>query len=320
MNKDKILELCMDVRNNATSTEQTAKERKQELVELFSTLMQDYERNKVVINEIISENVNEILRQNVGDALDIIADVSYVDHGDKKKFKVRNGRIKAEYVALGSEIRRQKVYNQEITAEPQALGAAVYAEWDDVLAGRAESFTDMIDEIAQAINEEILLTIQRTFVKAMEEAPEANVYNGSFNLGQLRTVANTVGAYGRPVIVGTSVALSNITSDDKFKDAMSENMKDAFNRDGYIGVWEGKALVQLPNTFVDEDNKEWVLDNDLIYVLPVGNEKPVKVVMEGGNELLEKQDFDDGSITKKVLQKVGVNVLQTHNLGLFKID
>lgn len=320
MNKDKILELCMDVRNNATSTDQSAKERKQELVELFSTLMQDYERNKVEINAIITENVNEILRQNVGDALDIIADVSYVDHGDKKKFRVRNGRIKAEYVALGSEIRRQKVYNKEVTAEPQALGAAVYAEWDDVLAGRAESFTDMIDEIAEAINEEVLLTVQRTFVKAMETAPEANTYTGSFNLGQLRSISNTVGAYGRPVIVGTAPALSNITSDDKFKDAMSEDMKDAFNRDGYIGVWEGKALVQLPNTFTDENNEEWVLDNDLIYVLPVGSDKPLKITMEGESQLLEQQDFNDGSITKKTLQKVGVNVLQTHNLGLFKID
>lgn len=320
MNKDKILELCMDVRNNTSSVKnQSADERQKELVELFSVLMQDYDRNKVEINAIITENVNEVLRVRVGDALDIIADVTYVGHGDKKSYRVRNGKIRAEYVALGSEIRRQKIYNKEITAEPKAIGGSVYAEWDDILAGRAEAFTEMIDEIADAIHEEVLLTIQNTFVKAMQEAPAANKYSGSFALGQLRTITNTVSAYGRPVVVGTAVALSNITQDASFKENMSDNMKDSFNRDGFIGVWEGKALVQLPNTFTDENNAEWVLDNNLIYVIPVGADKPVKVTFEGESSLLEKQDFKDGSVTKKVLQKTGVNVLQVHNLGLVTI-
>lgn len=321
MNKDKILELCMDVRNNTSSVSgQTVEQRKKEMVELFSVLMQDYDRNKYEINAIITENVNEVLRVRIGDALDIIADVSYIGHGEKKSYRIKNGRIKAEYVALGSEIRRQKIYGKEITAEPRALGGSVYAEWDDILAGRAEAFTDLVDEIADAIHGEILLTIQNTFVKAMENAPTANRYAGAFNLGQLRTVTNTVSAYGRPVVVGTAAALANITQDQGFQSAMSDNMKDQFNRDGFIGVWEGKALVQLPNTFTDDNNEEWVLDNDLIYVIPVGTEKPVKVTFEGGSELLEKQDFDDGSITKKTIQKVGVNVLQTHNLGLVSIE
>lgn len=320
MNKEKVLELCMDVRNDVSSVQgQTAKQRKDELVEIFSTLMQDYERNKVEINAIITENVNEVLKVNTDGALSVIADVSFVDHGDKKEFNVRNGKITAEYVALGSEIRRQKIYRGKISAQPQALGASVYAEFDDILAGRAEAFTDMIDEVAEAITQEIMRTIQNTFVSAMENAPSSNKYSGSFSLSQLRSVANTVAAYGRPVIVGTSVALSNITSDSSFKESMSDNMKDQFNRDGYIGNWEGKALVQLPNTFTDETNEEWVLDNDMIYVLPVNADKPVKVVYEGTPQMLEKQDFDDGSVTKKTLQKVGVNVLQVHNLGLVKL-
>jgi hypothetical protein len=311
MDTNKVLELCMDVRNNKSSVEgQTVAERKQEMVELFSVLMKD---------AIIKENVNEVLKVKVGDALSVIADVSYLGHGEKKEYHVRNGKLKVEYVALGSEIRRQKIYKSKFTAQPRALGAAVYAEWDDILAGRAEAFTDMIDEIAEAVNQEVMKTIQSTFVTAMGAAPTANKYSGAFSLAQIRTVANTVAAYGRPVIVGTAVGLSNITSDAGFKSAMSDSMKDAFNRDGFIGVWEGKALVQLPNTFVDETNTEWILNNNYIYVLPVGADKPVKVAFEGSSEMLEEQSFEDGSITKKTIQKVGVNVLQVHNLGLVTI-
>lgn len=320
MNKQLIMELCMDVRHNRSSVaDQTAEQRKVELVELFSNLMSNYERNKVEINEIIKENVNAVLKQRVGGALDVIAEIAYVPHGVKKEYNVRRGTIKTEYVALGSEIRRQKIYRSKVEAKPQAIGAAVYAEWDDILAGRAESFTDMIDEIAEKTLEQVLVSIQNTFVKAMTNAPAANKYTGAFALQQVRNVANTVSAYGKPVIVGTSVALSNITSDAGFKASMSENMKDEFNKNGFIGVWEGKALVQLPNTFTDETNTEWVLDNKNMFVIPVNADKPVKVTFEGGAEMLEQQSFDDGSITKKTLQKVGVNVLQVPNLGLITI-
>lgn len=320
MDKNRVLELCMDVRNNKSSVEgQTIEQRKAEMVELFSVLLKDYDRNKTEINAIIKENVNEVLKVKVGGSLDIIADVSYIGHGEKKEYNVRNGKLKVEYVALGSEIRRQKIYKGRVSAQPKALGAAVYAEWDDILAGRAEAFTEMINEIAEAVNEEILASIQSAFVTAMGSAPTANKYSGAFSLAQLRTVANSVTAYGRPVIVGTAVALSNITSDSNFQAQMSENMKDEFNKNGFIGMWEGKALVQLPNTFTDETNTEWVLNNNYIYVLPVGADKPVKVTFEGGAEMLEKQDYDTGQIEKKTLQKVGVNVLQVHNLGLVTI-
>lgn len=320
MDKNKVLELCMDVRNDRSSVEgQTVEQRKQEMVELFSVLLKDYDRNKVEINAIIKENVNAVLKVKVGDALSVIADVTYVGHGEKKEYSIRNGRLNVEYVALGSEVRRQKIYKGKITAQPKALGAAVYAEFDDILAGRAESFTDMIDEIAEAINAEVMKTIQNTFVTSMGSAPTANKYSGAFSLAQVRNVANTISAYGRPVIVGTAVALANITADSGFKSAMSDSMKDSFNKDGFIGVWEGKALVQLPNTFTDEKNTEWVLNNNLLYVLPVNTDKPVKVTFEGTPEMLEQQSFADGSVTKKTLQKVGVNVLQVHNLGLVTI-
>lgn len=318
---NKVLELCMDVRNNKSSEAGiSVVERKQELVEIFSELMKDYEGNKKEINAIITENINEVLKVKVGDALSIIADVAFIGHGEKKEYNVRNGKLKVEYVALGTEIRRQKIYKSKVTSQPRAIGGSVYAELDDILAGRAEAFTELIDELSLAIEQEIMNTVQSAFVAAMQNAPTANRYVGAFNLGQLRSVANTVAAYGRPVIFGTGAALSNITGDAGFQASMSDAMKDAFNRDGFIGTWEGKALVQLPNTFVDETNTEWILDNRYIYVLPLNGDKPVKVTFEGGSLLLEKESFEDGSVTKKVLQKVGVNVLQVHNLGLLTIE
>lgn len=321
MDKGKVLELCMDVRHNRSSIEgQTVVQRKEELCALIAELMKNYDKNKYEINELIKENVNEVLKVKVNSALDIIADIAYIPHGSTKKWNIKNGKITISYEALGSEILRQKIYKSSITAVPKAVGAAIYVEWDDVLAGRAEAFTELVDDIADAILEEVMVQIQTALVAAMANAPTVNKYAGAFALAQLRGVCQTVSAYGAPVIVGTAVGLANITSDDGFKEAMSDNMKDELNQTGYIGKWEGKPILVLPNSFTTDANTSWILDNDYIYVIPVNADKPVKVCFEGGAEMLEQQNFDTGQIEKKTLQKFSVNVLQYHNLGLVTIS
>lgn len=320
MDRNLVLELCMDVRYNRTSVEgASVTDRKQELVTVFAELMKNYEKNVIEINEIIKENVNEVLKVKVDGALDIFAEVARIAHGATKHFYVKNGKIVVEYIALGQEIRRQKIYGSKVTALPKALGGAVYAEYDDILAGRAEAFTEMVDAIVDAIMAEVMASIQSALKSAMANAPSANRYAGVFDLQELRSVCNTVSAYGKPTIIGTAIALSNIMSDTNFKASMSENMKDQFNKEGFIGTWEGRALVLLPNTFIDETNTDMVLDNSILYVLPVNADKPVKVTFEGDLMLREKQE-KDWSVTKEVAQKVGVNILQVHNLGIFEIQ
>jgi len=322
MDKGKILELCMDVRYNRSSVEdQTVTQRKEELCALIGELMKNYDKNKYEINELIKENVNEVLKVKVNGALDIIADIAYISHGATKKWNIRNGKITISYEALGSEILRQKIYKSSITANPKAVGAAIYVEWDDLLSGRiAESFAEMVDEIADAILEEVMVQIQTAFVTAIASAPSVNKYAGVFALAQLRGVCQTVAAYGAPVIIGTATALANITSDDGFKAVMSDNLKDELNQTGYIGKWEGRPLVILPNNFTTDKNTAWTLSNDYIYIIPVNTDKPVKVCFEGGAEILERQSYETGQIEKKTLQKFSVNVLQYHNLGLVTIS
>lgn len=317
MDKNKVMELCMDVRFNRSSVEgQTVEQRKAELCDLFKELMTNYDRNKYEINEIIKENVDAILPTMATNTLDVIAELGIVGHGEKKEYWVRNGKLRIDYVALGSEIRRQKIYKSKITANPEALGAACYVELDDILSGRADYFTMMIDEIANGIMEEIMVRIQNAFVAGMATAPALNKYTGVFSLAQLRSVCNTVSAYGNPVIIGTNVGLSNITSDNGFKAVMSDNMKDSFNKNGFIGSWEGRPLVTLANTFTNSLNTAWTLNNNYIYVVPVNQDRLVKVTFEGDITILEDQDFNTGQVTKKAIKKVGINVLQPHYLGL----
>jgi len=321
MDKGAILELCMDVRHNKSNVEgQTPEQRKAELCEVFRALMKDYRRKYVDINEIIEENINEVVKQRVNGALDIIADIVYLENGQNKKWHVKNGKITARWTALGSESYRQKIYKKSFVSTPRAVDFEIYEELDDILAGRAEAFTDMIDAGADAITEKVMIEIQTAIVAAMASAPSANLYSGVFSLAQLRNVCQTVSAYGVPVIVGTAVALANITSDDGFKAALSDNEKEMFNRNGYIGYWEGKAIIQLANTYTDENNTDWILSNSYLYIIPVNADKPVKLVFEGGALIQEESSYKTGQVAKKTTQKFSTDVLQYHNLGLITIS
>jgi hypothetical protein len=324
LDKNKVLELCMDVRYKKSSVEgQTPEQRRAELNQLFADLLaKGYERSKIEINEIIKVNIDQLLPSRVEEALGVIAEIATVGHGQKKEYWVRNGKITAAYVALGAEIRRQKIYKRKIEVTPFALGGSVYIEYDDLLSGRAaEYFTNIVDEIVDAIMEEIMGSIETTFVAAMATAPALNQYAGLFNLTQLRSVCNTIAAYGNPVIIGTNIALANITSDNNFRAIMSDNMKDILNRNGFIGTWEGKALVNLPNSFTDTTNTTWQLSNNYLYVVPVGQDKVIKITFEGDSIIpADHQDFDTLQITKKVIKKTGINILQAHNIGLITIS
>ena len=50
---------------------------------------------------------------------------------------------------------------------------------------------------------------------------------------------------------------------------------------GFIGQFYGTPIVVLPNSYTDETNTAWQLDNKYAYVMPTGGEKVVKVVLEG---------------------------------------
>ena len=92
---------------------------------------------------------------------------------------------------------------------------------------------------------------------------------------------------------------------------------DAIHNTGYINMFRGTPIVQIPQSWVDEKNEETWIDPQLAYVLPTGGEKVVKVVFEGNTQMYDFVNRDQ-SMEIHTYRKLGTAILTYHNWGIYK--
>lgn len=123
------------------------------------------------------------------------------------------------------------------------------------------------------------------------------------------------------VIMGTKVALSQLT---KLQDAdwISDDMKVERNTLGRIGKWEGITLVEIPQAFAPNDFSKRLVDNKRLLVMPVGDNRFVKMYDEGDSQIKEVSDGItnmDKTIEYEYQQKMGVATVINKKFGQIKI-
>mgnify|MGYP006967417818 CR=1 FL=1 len=92
---------------------------------------------------------------------------------------------------------------------------------------------------------------------------------------------------------------------------------DAIHNTGYINLFRGTPIVQIPQSFIDENNNTTWIDPQLAYVLPTGGEKVVKVVFEGNTQMYDFVNRDQ-SMEIHTYRKIGTAILAYHNWGIYK--
>lgn len=93
---------------------------------------------------------------------------------------------------------------------------------------------------------------------------------------------------------------------------------------GYLPSYKGVPLVKMndaliPNTI--NGTPMSVLNDDIIYMLPAGMDKPVKVVFEGQSVTITKDptQMHDHTYTFQVNMRVGVDVVVGAKFGAIKL-
>jgi hypothetical protein len=92
---------------------------------------------------------------------------------------------------------------------------------------------------------------------------------------------------------------------------------DAIHYTGYINIFRGTPVVQLPQSFVDESNTTTWLNPQFAYVLPTGKERVVKIVFEGETQMWDSVNRDQ-SIEIMAYKKMGAAILTHHNWGIYQ--
>lgn len=295
-------------------------------------------KNRYDIYEIITQTADEILPAKVIDALGIFAEVQVVEQGKKALFKnptLGKNRAKKFLTQVGLsglyETFRLDKSTFELTSH--AVGGAVSLDFERFLDG-AETMAELMDIVLVGLTDAVYLEVQKALKAALTNSarPAANVViANNFDGAKMFSLCATVKAYGGSGTGAGGGAV--IFAPPEFVAAMGPDAIvpvtasvagvyhpqdiDAIHNQGYINLFRGTPVVQIPQSFVDENNDTTWIDPQLAYVLPTGGERVVKIMFEGTTQVNDFKNRDN-SMEIHVYKKMGSAILTHHNWGIYQ--
>ena len=305
------------------------------LKELASSYTQ-FMKNRYDIYEIVVETIDQIMPKNTIAALSPFAEVQVVGLGEKAIFKQKVGKMRAKkfltYAGINGvyETFRLDSTTFELGGQNVAIGGTI--DLARLMDG-AENLADVMDVINTALQDAVYVKVTQALRAAFDVAsvPAANRKStASFESDKMVQLLNVVRSYGNPVIFAPGEFVAAMGADAivpistygtpaaaGIQGVYSPDDIEAIHRTGYINIFRGAPIVQIPSSFVDENNEKTYVDPQLAYVLPSGNEKVVKVVLEGPT-IIRDYENRDGSMEIYAEKKIGTAILTYYNWGIYK--
>lgn len=279
----------------------------------------DWMRIKPDVFELLQEMADEYLPARLNATLGQFAEVRQIEQGNKYEFRIRKGRLRGKsfvtQVAPSGQYETFRLDSTSFTVPVKAYGAGAIVDWERFLNGD-ESLTELMQIIAEGMEDRIYEQIQGVLQGAMTSMPAANQYSGSgFVAAKMDELLAVVRAYGRPEIWCSQEFAATITNQTGFS-AANPNMPiadlDEIRNQGYVGMFHGARVIVLPQSFVDETNSTKIIDPQYAYVIPAGEERIVKIILEGDTQVREFENRDWSSEIQ-MYKKVGLAMITNPN-------
>lgn len=250
-------------------------------------------KNKVLVYEIVEEIVDNILEN--GDYQKDAFFNQFVElktraRDEDNKFYVEGDRelTVVEYSGSHFDLNRKRYdIGASFGVEVKTFGIKVYEYFERIMVNQ-DFFSDLVADVAKAVNKKLTELAQDTFATAITNLPTTfKPLGGSLDTeSAIELVQKVEGVNGAtPVILGTKLAL------EKFQAKVlqtSEKSKDAINEVGFVREWQGTQCIELKQG-IKNGTFEFTMDNNKIYVM-ASNTKLVKMYIEGDTEMKEIQD------------------------------
>jgi hypothetical protein len=288
----------------------------------------EFRRNQYDIFEIIIETADDIVPKKVIDYVGIFAEVKTVGNGQKAMFKRKLGKNRAKkfltQVGLSGVYETFRLDTETFTVEAHAVGGAGTIDFDRMLDG-SENMSDIMDIITEGLTDSVFYEIQKALIAAYEAAgvPAANRKEGNnFVAKDMQDLVNVVRSYGTSAVIFACPEFVAAMGPDQIGDPSykavysPKDIEDIANT-GYIKMFRGTPIIQMPQSFIDENNDKTAMNPQYAFVLPAGGEKVVKVVLEGPTQMWMR-DNRDQSMEINAYKKMGAAILTYHNWGVYK--
>ena len=296
----------------------------------FAGSYNQFMKNRYDLYDIIIESIDEILPRDVMSAIGQFAEVQTVAQGQKAMFKKKLGRARAKkfltQVGLSGVYETFRLDSETFELGAHAVGGGATIDFERMLDG-AESLAEVVGIVTEGLTNAVYVEVERALVAAYDNMPATNKYKGAWNADEMVKLMNIVRAYGQPVIFACPEfiakmgpdAIVPVLANDSTKVAQgiySPKDIEAIHDTGFIKVFRGATVVEIPQSFVDETNTETYVDPSRAYVFPAGAEKVVKVVLEGQTQIRDHENKDN-SMEVYAWKKMGCAILHHNNWCIY---
>ena len=297
----------------------------------FAGSYNQFMKNRYDIYDIIIEAIDQILPKNVIDALGAFAEVKQVAQGEKAMFRRKVGRARAKkfltQVGLSGVYETFRLDSETFEVGAHAVGGGATVDFERMLDG-AESLAECVDIVTEGLTNAVFVEVQKALNAAVSVMPATNIAQGSWDAEEMVRLLTVVRAYGSPVIYACPEFVAAMGPDAIVPVLMNDTTNvaqgiyspkdiEAIHDYGFISVFRGAPVVQLPQSFVDENNTETYVNPRLAYIFPAGQEKVVKVVLEGATQIRDHENKDN-SMEVYAWKKMGCAILTHHNWAMYE--
>ena len=296
----------------------------------------NFMRNRYDIYDIIITTADEVVPNKVISVMGTFAEIQNVPQGQKAIFKRGNvGRGRAKkfltQVGLAGVYETFRLDNETFELGAYAVGGAASIDFERFLDG-AENMADLMEIITEGLTDAAFGEVQKCLIAAKDAVgrPDANkVISDKFESDKMFKMVSVVKAYGgAAVIFAAPEFVGEMGADAIVPVGVHEGARvhagvyhpddiDAIHRTGYVNVFRGTPIVQIPQSYIDEKNEKTWINPQFAYVLPAGKEKVVKVVFEGNTQVYDWVNKDQ-SMEIHTYKKMGAAILTHHNWGIYQ--
>lgn len=285
--------------------------------------------NKHLIYDIVAKAADEVMPKKVIDALSAFADVQVVGQGQKAVFKKKLGRTRAKkfltQVGLSGVYETFRLDVDTFELAGHAVGGGATIDFERVLDG-VESLVEVMNVLTEGLTDAVFMEVHKALRAAVNASarPNANKYSSTtFEAAEMVKLMNVVRAYGNGVVIFATPEFIGAMGADAIvpvgthPGVYAPQDIEAIHNTGFVNIFRGAPIVQIPQSFIDEKNDKTWIDPQLAYILPTGGEKVVKVVLEGPTVMWDAQNRDQ-SMEVYAYKKMGCAILAHHNWAIYQ--
>ena len=275
---------------------------------------------------LIEEAVDAILPKKLEGVLQEFAEVRQFARDAEVLFNIEKiGKNRAKLTiskgARGGIYRAAKLDRKYFSVDTTIQTVAVSVTLEEIILGTL-SLAELYSNILEGFEEIVYKEVFNALASAKPVAGYDRIGHDSpttvkASLGSaIDKVMPYVKQYGIPTIFGSYQALTNLSNPAS---EWHPEMNDSAERRqyGFVQLYKGAKVVELPNYLVDNKNEKWFYDPKFVFVLPSGV-KPVKVALKGDLTLI-RNNTAVGSEKWEAHKLIGVGVAMANNFAVIEV-